>query len=218
MTQPPQSRRSLRLRDYDYAASGAYFVTVCTQHRVCLFGDVVNNTVWLNEYGDIVLACWDDIPAHFTHVDLDAFVVMPNHVHGIIVLTDRMQTTPFIHVPPVSPGAQHAAPFPVSRTPRPHVQPGSLGAIVRAFKSAVTQRINALRRGGTGAACCAPTSTSTILTSSASPIWQRNYYEHVIRNEAALHRLREYIQNNPAAWADDAENPRRRFAPAQEKP
>jgi REP element-mobilizing transposase RayT len=82
-----------------------------------------------------------------------------------------------------------------------------LGAIVRTFKSAVTQRINAVRRRGTGAACCAPTSS----------IWQRNYYEHVIRDEEALHRLREYIRDNPASWADDEENPHRQILPAQEK-
>ena len=209
--QPQQRRRSLRLQGYDYTTSGAYFVTVCTQHRACLFGDVVDNAVRLNAYGDIVLACWDAIPAHCANVELDAFVVMPNHVHGIIVLTDGMQIA---SVPPMFPvGAQHAAPFPgpvpASLTPRPRVQPGSLGAIVRAFKSVVTQRINAVRRRGTGAACCAPTSTS--------PIWQRNYYEHVIRDEAALHRLREYIRDNPVSWADDEENPRRQIPPAQEK-
>ena len=208
--QPQHRRRSIRLKDYDYATSGAYFVTVCTQNRACLFGDVVDNAVRLNEYGGIVLACWDEIPAHFAHVELDAFVVMPNHVHGIIVLTDGIHAASFPPITPVAPvGAQHAAPLSVSRTPRPRVQPGSLGAIVRAFKSAVTQCINAARRRGTGAACCAPTSTS--------PVWQGNYYEHVIRDEEALHRLREYIRDNPASWADDEENPHRQILPAQEK-
>ena len=205
MTAPQPDRRSLRLKDYDYAATGAYFVTVCTQNRACLFGEVVNDAMQVNEYGDIVLRYWEKIPDHFANVELDAFVVMPNHVHGIIVLTDgehAAPATPVVSVVPV--GAQHAAPLPAPlppRRPRRNVQPGSLGAIVRSFKSAVTQRINAARRHGT--ACCAPT----------SPVWQRNYYEHVIRNEESLHRLREYIQNNPARWADDEENPHRQTVP-----
>jgi REP element-mobilizing transposase RayT len=160
---------------------------------------------------------WEEIPAHFAHVELDAFVVMPNHVHGIMMFTASTHPIPVIPVVPIVPvGAQRTAPFPAplsSRRPRPNVQPGSLGAIVRAFKSAVTQRINAARRRG--AACCAPTSTTGTPTSS---VWQRNYYEHVIRNEESLHRLREYIRDNPARWADDEENPYRQTIPEQETP
>jgi putative transposase len=205
MTPPQHHRRSLRLKGYDYATTGAYFVTVCTQNRACLFGEVVDDAVRLNEYGDIVLMCWEEIPTHFANVALDAFVVMPNHVHGIMMLTAGMHAapvTPVASVVPVIPvvpiGAQHVAPLP-ARKPHANVQPGSLGAIVRAFKSAVTQRINAARRRG--AACCASPSALT------SSVWQRNYYEHVIRNEQSLHRLWEYIRDNPARWADDEENP-----------
>jgi putative transposase len=216
MTPPQPHRRSLRLKDYDYAATGAYFVTVCTQNRACLFSEVVDDVVRLNEYGDIVLKCWEEIPAHFANVKLDAFVVMPNHVHGIMMLTAGMPTSPVTLITTVGPvipvGAQYAAPLlaPLpARKPHPNVQPGSLGAIVRAFKSAVTQRINASR--GRGTACCPPTSTPT------SSVWQRNYYEHIIRNEESLHRLREYIRDNPARWADDEENPHRQTASEQEK-
>ena len=90
MTFDPEKhhRRSIRLKGYDYAQAGAYFVTICTQHRACLFGEVVNGQMQLNDAGRFVEQCWLDIPHHFPHVELEAFVVMPNHVHGIIVITD----------------------------------------------------------------------------------------------------------------------------------
>jgi len=113
MTAPQHDRRSLRLEDYDYAATGAYFVTVCTQNRACLFGEVVNDAMQVNEYGDVVSRCWEKIPDHFANVELDAFVVMPNHVHGIIALTTSANADPAAPVVSVVPvGAQHAAPLP----------------------------------------------------------------------------------------------------------
>ena len=199
MTEPRNHRRSIRLQDWDYTAAGAYFITICTQGHALLFGDVVGDTVRLNECGDTVWACWNQIPNHFPQAEMDACVVMPNHVHGIIVMTAR---TPDMAVGTQYVGAQHAAPLhiapgsaPLPR--RPGVQPGSLGAIVRSFKSATTQRINA-RRGVPGA-----------------PMWQRNYYEHIIRNDQSLQRIREYIKNNPARWAEDPENPDTVIPPGQ---
>ena len=84
-------RQSIRLKDYDYSQSGAYFVTMCVHERECAFGDVIEGEVWVNEYGQIVSACWEDLIDHYPHIELDAFVVMPNHVHGIIILHDRAQ-------------------------------------------------------------------------------------------------------------------------------
>ena len=160
-------RRSIRLKSYDYAQAGAYFITVCAQGRECLFGECADGKFNFNEAGQFVKQCWFDIPRHFPHAELDAFVVMPNHVHGIIVITDSV-------------GAKHFSPLPrgTSKT---------IGSIVRGFKIGVTKwfRIN-----------------TDIFT-----VWQRNYYEHVIRNEESLNRIREYIQNNPARWAEDEENP-----------
>ena len=167
---PTHHRRSIRLKEYDYAQVGAYFVTICARDRECLLGDVIDGEMRLNEYGQIVMECWDEIPRHFPNVELDEFVVMPNHVHGILVITV---------------GARHASPLQLSRGP----QRGSLGAVVGSFKSAATKRVNE-RRDTPG------------LT-----IWQRNYYEHVIRNEDEMNRIREYVAQNPAQWAKDENNP-----------
>jgi REP element-mobilizing transposase RayT len=179
-----QRRHPIRLKGYDYSVAAAYFVTICTQDRMALFGDIVNDAMRVNQYGRVVSECWKSIPAHFPRAGLDAFVVMPNHIHGMIQLADA---TGEVFV-----GAQHAAPF-QSITYRPlsdrHVRPGSLGAMVRSFKSAVVRRINSLRE------------------TSGMPVWQRNYYEHVIRDESEVLRIREYILANPARWAEDEENP-----------
>ena len=183
------ARRSIRLGGYDYTKVGTYFVTVCVYQRQCLLGDVVNGNMLLNEYGDIVRACWDEIQANFPNAKLDAFVVMPNHVHGIIVLQRAVNATQIL-----CRGAACCAP---TKSPMTTVTartigkivPGSLPATIRSFKSATTKRINEIR--GT----------------SGLPVWQRNYYEHIIRNEADLNRAREYISMNPLRWHLDRENP-----------
>jgi len=173
-------RRSIRLKGYDYTQPGAYFVTICTHSREILFGQVMDGEMVLNEYGQIVQACWREIPAHFPHVALEAFVVMPNHIHGIILIVDDIaeMTTPV--------GATHASPL--QNTPRGPVR-GSLGAIVGGFKSAATRRINTLRN------------------TPSAPVWQRNYYEHIVRNDRALNAIRRYIAANPVRWDVDRYNP-----------
>ncbi|MDP2954442.1 MAG: transposase [Chloroflexota bacterium] len=175
-------RRSIRLQGYDYSQPGAYFVTIVTRDRECLFGEIVEGAVSLSPYGAIVQECWAELPHHFAHVELDASVAMPNHVHGIIVLMDV--------------GAQHAAllrnpghPAPQFAPPQLRVAVGSVGTMVRSFKSVVTKRINEIR-GTPGAA-----------------LWQRNYYEHVVRDEDELDHIRRYILDNPVQWALDRENP-----------
>lgn len=170
-------RRFIRLKGHDYAQAGAYFITIVARDRVCLFGEVADAEMHPNDAGRIVDRCWRDIPAHFPNFELDAFVVMPNHVHGIIVM---------VRDPPV--GATHASPLPDTATPRgPKRQ--SLGAVVGSFKSAASKYINALYGN--------PDTT----------LWQRNYYEHVIREEESLNRIRQYILHNPVRWAFDRENP-----------
>ena len=166
-------RRSIRLRDYDYSGAGAYFVTICAVNRECLFGEVLDGSMQPNEAGLIVEECWQTIPHHFSHIDLDEMAVMPNHIHGIIVLT---------------PGTACRAPT-VESFGCPVA--GSLPTIVRSFKSAVTKRINELREN------------------RGAPVWQRNYYEHVIRDENDLHSIRQYIADNPVKWADDENHPAR---------
>jgi len=164
-------RRSIRLKGYDYACRGAYFVTACAHGKECIFD--------LPELRDAVEEAWRQIPVHFPNARPDESVVMPNHVHGIVWIVGANTVV----------GAQHAAPL-----PEPHtlaVKPGSLGAIVRSFKAAAAKRVNEIR-GTPGAA-----------------VWQRNYYERVIRNEDELGSIREYIHVNPLKWELDRENPRR---------
>jgi putative transposase len=172
---PKRKRRSIRLPGYDYTSPGAYFVTVVAYQRELLFGEIVDEEMILNARGRIVWECWYEIPKHFSHVKLGAFVAMPNHVHGIIEIVDNDTV-----------GAQHAAPL----LPKNNVIPGSLGAIVRSFKSAVTKRVNEK------------------YDSPGTALWQRNYYEHIIRNEQDWERIHDYILANPANWGDDKENPK----------
>ena len=156
-------RRKLRLPKYDYTQAGAYYVTICSYKKRCIFGEVVDRQMILNRYGKIVQTAWMKIDHHFPNVKTDQFVVMPNHIHGIFVLN----------------------PDPIAGRPR---RP-SLGMVVGSFKSVTAKNINDLR-GTVGA-----------------DVWQRNYYEHIIRNEQSLEEIREYIANNPRNWERDPENP-----------
>ena len=193
-------RRSIRLKGYDYTSPGAYFVTIGSQDRTCLFGDVVDGRMVLNVYGEVAHAMWERIPRHFAHVQLDAFIVMPNHLHGIIFIVDDTDGRgEAFH--PISfdaedgtraqrvPSAQGAGgnPSPLRcRDGHPAGAPsGSLGAIVGNYKSITTRRINRVRK--------AP----------GTRVWQRNYYERIIRNERGLDAIRRYIEHNPARWEED---------------
>jgi len=177
-------RRSIRLKDYDYSWPGAYFVTVCAFQRKRLFGEVVDEEVRLSPLGGIVGDCWSEIPRHFDSVSLDTFVIMPNHIHGIVVIEDADLRTWRAE----GRGTACRAPT-VERFAKPTAN--SLPTIIRSFKSAVTRRINAFRGV------------------SGSAIWQRNYYEHIVRNEEDLSEARQYIADNPSQWAFDRENPAR---------
>ena len=170
-------RRSIRLKGYDYAQPGAYFVTICTFQRQCLFGDVADGELYLGEFGHIVLQCWGDLVNHYPNVILDVFITMPNHVHGIVVLGDAATERP------VGAGLKPALP-----TPAPTKLLG-LPEIVRGFKSFSSRRINETRN------------------TPGVPVWQRNYYEHVIRDAQELDAVRHYISDNPAKWARDMDNP-----------
>ena len=173
-------RRSIRLRDYDYSHAGAYFVTICAWQRECLFGEVVDGEVRLNDAGWIVQKCWDDMPHHFSHVELDAFVLMPNHAHGIIVINGPVGArfiAPDYHDASVKQGAINRAP--------------TLGTIIRGFKARCTYAINQQRNN------------------PGVPVWQRNYYERVIRDEAEWHAIRQYMIDNPIKWAEDENHPTR---------
>ncbi len=191
----PERRRSLRLQGYDYAQAGACFVTICTQGRECLFGEIMDGKMLSNDAGRMVNEEWHALPQRFPTIELDAFVVMPNHVHGIIV---------------IAPSGNNPAPVGAGLVPAPGLVPAlgrvparngaitrvapTLGDMVGAFKSRVTVKyVHGVKSNG--------------WLSFHGRVWQRNYYEHIIRDEASLHRIREYIANNPLQWALDRENP-----------
>ena len=165
-------RRSIRLRGYDYTQAVAYFVTMVAFRRAYIFGGIVDGEMQANIAGAVVLEEWLRSSEIRRELELDAFVVMPNHVHAIVIMRGV--------------GAHGRAPLlPVS----PDRPPRSLGSFVAGFKSAATKRINTIR--GT----------------PGLPVWQRNYYEHVVRDEDDLGRIRQYILENPPRWAEDPENP-----------
>jgi putative transposase len=166
----------MRLQRYDYSQAGGYCITMVTQGRVCLFGEIVGGEMRLNPCGEIVNEEWLRSAEIRHEITLDAFVVMPNHIHGIVL----------IHHDPV--GATGRSPLP-TRARYPHgPAPKSLGALVAGFKSSATKRINMLDNA------------------SGAPIWQRSYYEHIIRDEQDYERIFNYIAANPANWGEDEEN------------
>jgi REP element-mobilizing transposase RayT len=223
-------RRSIRLKGYDYSLPGMYFVTICTAGREILFGDVRNGQVQNNDAGCIVQTVWDELPDHYPGLEIDAFVVMPNHVHGILILYPMVGAglvRAGLKPAPTdgNPGVAGAGLVRAGLKPAPtDGNPGVAGAglvragfvragfvragfvraglkpaptelhpvteIVRGFKTFSARRINDLRQ-------------------MRVPVWQRNYYEHIIRNGQSLQRIRQYIGENPARWQFDRENPKR---------
>lgn len=189
-------RRSIRLKGYDYAQPGAYFVTIVTQDRACLFGDVVDGQMRLNDAGHMVKRWWDELNRKFPHVQTDAFVVMPNHVHGIIVI-EPVGADP--RVCPDASGAHAGAPQQSgAHTGAPQQSGAHAGAplpeIVQWFKTMTTNEyIRHVRNDR--------------WTPFPGRLWQRNYYEHIIRNDESLDHIRKYIADNPLRWHLDRDNP-----------
>jgi len=142
-------RRSIRLKGYDYSQNGAYFITICNQNRECLFGEIIGQKMILNDVGKMIDYQWNELQNKFNNIQLDEYIVMPNHFHGIII-----------------------------------------GKIIGAFKSITTHEyIKGVKKYN--------------WPSFNNAIWQRNYYEHIIRHEESLNKIREYIINNPMNWIND---------------
>jgi REP element-mobilizing transposase RayT len=185
-------RRSIRLPGYDYSSAGAYYVTVVTWHRECLFGEVLDGEMIPNKIGKIVQWEWQNLALSFKFVELGASQVMPNHFHGILLFHDVGATRPGITGSFAGKTPEHNATVsgldgsPLPRGPKA----ASLGAIIGQFKSRVTKRLWKMPEF------------------SGTPIWQRNYYEHIIRNEWDMRAKWDYILANPALWDDDDVNPR----------
>ncbi|MCK5912820.1 MAG: transposase [Desulfuromusa sp.] len=164
-------RRSIRLRDYDYSTAGAYFVTICTFERECLLGDVVNGEMRLSDMGQLVAPIWDSLGQRYPDAEVDAFVIMPNHIHGIITINGDVQV-----------GAIHESPLQNRRAM-------TLSRVIGYLKMNAAKRINQLR------------------DNPGAPVWQRNYYERVIRNGRELQSIQQYIVDNPAKWQEDENHP-----------
>ena len=169
-------RRPTRLSGYDYGQTGGYFVTICVQDQKCLFGTIIDGHMQLNEIGNIVDECWNRIPQHFSSAELDVCVIMPNHIHGIILLGTKEASSPRTSI--------HSQP-----NRRRESAVSTLGQVVAYFKYQSTKDINQ-HRGMPG-----------------TRVWQRNYYDHIVRGDIDLQRVRKYITDNPMQWELDQLHP-----------
>ncbi|MDF1513651.1 MAG: transposase [Anaerolineae bacterium] len=167
-------RKPTRYKGYDYTTLGMYFVTVCTQNHACALGKIYNDIV-LTKMGQIAHACWVDLPNHYSNIELDKFVIMPNHVHGIITILSYENALREVLC--------QAAGVPSRTAP---VKRYCLSEIVRGFKTFSTRRIN------------------QFLNTPGRAFWQRSFYDHIIRNDRDLQRIRQYIFTNPFKWLEDS--------------
>jgi putative transposase len=167
------NRKSIRLKGYDYAQAGLYFITICCQNKIHRFGHIENATMNLNEFGTVAYNEWIKLSERFPNIQLDVFQIMPNHMHGIIELNVRAGFTP--------------APNNLDIGASARVAP-TVGDIVGAYKSLVANGCLDIYKSK---------------NKTMGKLWQRNYYEHIIRNEKAYHNISEYIIANPVKWQDD---------------
>lgn len=188
-------RRSLRLKKYDYSQPGLYFITICVKDYLCLFGRVENGEMILNDAGRMIQTVWNNLPCYYDRINVNAFVVMPNHIHGIIEITDISNEMAF----PVGAGLR-ACPGISSacrqdgHAGQPRVAPTSaqmsLFDVVHRYKTFTTKKyIDGVKQRN--------------WLQFNSRLWQRNYYEHVIRSEESCLEISGYIQNNPLKWQED---------------
>jgi putative transposase len=151
-------RRSIRLKGYDYTSCGMYFMTICTHDRHNLFSDIINDELHLNIFGNIVDRHWLNLSKYHSHIDLDEYTIVPNHLHGIVTIVESSANS------------------------------ASIAEIIRGFKTFSAREINKHRQ------------------LRGVPVWQRNYFDRVIRTEKELENIRQYIINNPQNWHTDSQN------------
>jgi putative transposase len=173
---PLPQRKSPRLKDYDYSQEGAYFITICTHHRRHLFGSITGEQMNLSPLGKLAEWHWYDLPNHFAHLTLDEFIVMPNHIHGVLFIAEN----------PIK-GDTQSDSIDAVPTGEKITKRSSLGVVVGTYKAAVTR--NARQK-----------------LQFMKTIWQSRYYDHIIRNENSLNDIRNYIIHNPASWEKDTLN------------
>ena len=192
------NRRSIRFKGYDYTQAGLYFITICCQNRACLFGEIENGKMMLNDAGAIANDCWLNIPNHFPNAILHEYVIMPNHVHGIIELVGANNHSPVSELhSPKTVGANNHSPKTknvsvIGDNRAKNVSPlrspsKTVGSVVRGFKIGVTKWMRQ--------------------NTDIFHIWQRNYWEHIIRDDISYENISQYIINNPTKWNNDKLNP-----------
>jgi REP-associated tyrosine transposase len=188
-------RRSIRLRGYDYSQPGSYYVTLCTQAKSHLFGHIVEGEMHRNELGDFVALCWEWLAERYLYIKLDEWIVMPNHLHGIIVITNQggdsaSKTGGGSRTADQAGGGSRTADQAGGGSRTAPTMRKPLGRLIGAFKTVSTSRINE-RRGTPGRL-----------------LWQRDFYEHIVRDDDELNKIRDYIRTNPLRWNTDPENVR----------
>jgi len=178
---------SARCPNWDYSSNGAYFITICTDKRILFFGSIKNKKLKLFEAGQIAERLWAEIPLHHPYIQLDAFVVMPNHVHGILIIntanqSDYKEITSNADVKPPEEisNDKNATDFMSNISPKS----GSLGSVIRSYKSACSNQINKMNP-------------------ALNFKWQARFHDHIIRDDESFCRIRQYIINNPSKWNDD---------------
>lgn len=182
-------RRSIRLKGYDYSQAGAYFITVCCQDKELRFGKIENDKMVLNEFGTIAYNEWNQLPERFSNFELDVFQIMPNHMHGIIVLVGAGFTP-----------AQNDKTAEASKAAANPDRTGTIGDIIGAYKSLVANEcLKIFKSRWVGVNIGAGVNPAPTM----GKLWQRNYYEHIIRNEQSYQTISNYIITNPSKWKDD---------------
>lgn len=183
-------RGSIRLKGHDYSRAGAYFITICVKNRECLFGDIVNREMRLNDVGRMVQTVWDEIPKCYPGINNDVFQIMPNHVHAVVIVGAGPCACP---VSDIGRPREIGQPQGIGQ-PRGVAPTLSLPDVVHRFKTMTTKRyIDGVKYYN--------------WPMFPGKLWQRNYYEHIVRNENELKQIQEYILKNPAMWETDLENP-----------
>ncbi|MFH0979401.1 MAG: transposase [Candidatus Roizmanbacteria bacterium] len=169
-----RQRKPNRLKNFNYSSNGYYFVTICAKNRECLFGEIIDGKMVLNEHGKIIEKYWEEIPNHYQNILLDEFIIMPNHIHGIVVISKHKQKiiknvgTEQCSVP---------------------TRFGLLSKIIKSFKEIIIKIFH-------------------IEFGNYRFKWQRSFYDHIIRNEESVQKIREYIRNNAKNWNKDRNNPK----------
>ena len=193
----PNQRRSLRLKGHDYSQAGLYFVTICTHQRQCLFNKTSKDPARQNPAWLMIKSSWAELPARFSFIGLDDFVVMPNHLHGLLQVISEGKQEEKEQEEKEREGRTQGSPLQAQVTQHVHpvgTKAGSLGRVIQAFKSLTTyQYTTGVKSDG--------------WLAFDGKIWQRDYHDHIVRNEAALASIRHYIATNPCEWEQDDENP-----------